>query len=567
MSDDGSTLTLTFKPYEQIQATKTMTGVPRFGHSDKFADLFGTKDETSDYIVGLLFAGVFICACFLAYYIILMVLKCLGPSKVGFMSGAPFQIAPGKERRPKIFRGVFLLSAVVVILFSILFVTEGLTNLYNTVDTMNYSAVLVNGITQQTLTLAADFKETRNETLALRIELESELSGFCGSNPNLFEETGVDFRSIAEKGRNLLMSLGDLIGDDIRAILETIDDVEKSSSKFIEETNDVEIDDWQSLIIIIPYTLITCLLMVAVLLAHYRVDVKWYRCLTRWVFLPLFIIMMILAFVVCAAIAIAASANADFCSGGDDKSPKGTLEEVLIKNGADPNELTYRMVQFFVSRCDTEDPFLNVREFNIDLDGALEPFQEFVANATTVGAERLQDLCVDDNIGATLELVGAVVSNLGNMLSNLVDFLRLLTCDGIVPILINTFDKGTCQYSVKGATWMFAAFLVVAIFGTIMITFRSSMLFDEEDNEKFWIEDEIFANSEELVEKEDEADQAIPMEESFLEDELYVEDSAGEAVDNVGEDVAEEPEHSWLDGPQGTEGPQSDQPFANGAET
>ena len=123
-----------------------MRNLPRFGRSTNFADLWGTKEEQGDYIVGLLFGGLLLFSLFFAWSIALAIFKCLGQKRVGFLSGASFVRPPSTTTttttttttvmRPFISRLVFLNASLLFILFSVLFVTQGLTNLRTTITTV-----------------------------------------------------------------------------------------------------------------------------------------------------------------------------------------------------------------------------------------------------------------------------------------------------------------------------------------------------------------------------------------------------------------------------------------------
>jgi hypothetical protein len=110
-----------------------MRGVPRFGRTHDFARIVLGREEATDYIVGLLFAGIMIFSFFFAWTIILMVFKCLGEKRVGFLAGKPFVKG---ARRATICRVIYLFCAVCFLIFSITFVTEGLTNLRQTFTTI-----------------------------------------------------------------------------------------------------------------------------------------------------------------------------------------------------------------------------------------------------------------------------------------------------------------------------------------------------------------------------------------------------------------------------------------------
>lgn len=111
-----------------------MRSVPRFSHSSDFSDLFSSnQQEVSDYAQGLLFIGCFLLTVFVIWFIILLVLKCTPGA--GFLAGHRFT----NRTRASHVRIVFSLAAVLSMLFTILLVTEGITNLQDTLTTVDNS--------------------------------------------------------------------------------------------------------------------------------------------------------------------------------------------------------------------------------------------------------------------------------------------------------------------------------------------------------------------------------------------------------------------------------------------
>jgi uncharacterized membrane protein len=127
---------LLFVIFLQLPATTHFHDTPRFGQSREFSHLWKSEDAADGYIAGLLFAGILIACIIFAWIVALLVLKCVPGT--GFMRGNRFQA--DKVRRNRIIRSTFMISALLVLIFAILGITEGLTQLNNTVDTMNYSA-------------------------------------------------------------------------------------------------------------------------------------------------------------------------------------------------------------------------------------------------------------------------------------------------------------------------------------------------------------------------------------------------------------------------------------------
>ena len=118
---------------QQVSATAAMRGVPRFGHTNDFSAALSNDDsEVEDYVLGLVFVAGFIMAVFLTWSILLLVFKCMG-KKVGFLSGRPFQNTTRAFR----VRVVFVGSVILFIMFAVLLVVNGITNLQDTLQTVS----------------------------------------------------------------------------------------------------------------------------------------------------------------------------------------------------------------------------------------------------------------------------------------------------------------------------------------------------------------------------------------------------------------------------------------------
>ena len=76
-------------PMESLRRAHEFT--PRFGHSSDINQLLRNEDP-SDYVVGVLAASVAIFGLMILWLIILLTLRCLGQSRVGFLSGSPIPL-------------------------------------------------------------------------------------------------------------------------------------------------------------------------------------------------------------------------------------------------------------------------------------------------------------------------------------------------------------------------------------------------------------------------------------------------------------------------------------------
>lgn len=120
-----------------------MRAAPRFGHTDQISVLFDTDDasQRDDYLRGLVFIGAFILSFFLVWMVVLLVLKCCGRQRVGFLSGAPMQKKSSvvDYNRPFRVRVAFVNAVLIFVVFAILLVVNGVTNLQDTVVAVSNS--------------------------------------------------------------------------------------------------------------------------------------------------------------------------------------------------------------------------------------------------------------------------------------------------------------------------------------------------------------------------------------------------------------------------------------------
>jgi hypothetical protein len=133
MKDQATMMINTDSSPLQASATSLMRKIPRFGKTSDFARIALGYDAAEDYIIGLLFAAIFVLSTFAAWTIVLLIFKCIGPKRMGYLAGSPFVKG---TRRPSIRRIVYLVCAVFFVSFSATFVAKGLSNLKESFTTI-----------------------------------------------------------------------------------------------------------------------------------------------------------------------------------------------------------------------------------------------------------------------------------------------------------------------------------------------------------------------------------------------------------------------------------------------
>jgi hypothetical protein len=172
--------------------------------------------------------------------------------------------------------------------------------------------------------LLIDAGKTVNKTIALGQEHEGlqgavaedlTTTGFCQNQVSLEQlgiETQVDWEGVVSKAQTALAQVNLTSGQFVK-LRDSIRDLQESTQTVVNTTDNIDIGDWQSLIVIIPYVIVVFLFLVDVILAWRDVSHKYYRyyqCFVTWFLLPLFFIMVIITYICCAGVAIGASANA-----------------------------------------------------------------------------------------------------------------------------------------------------------------------------------------------------------------------------------------------------------------
>lgn len=214
-----------------------MHALPRFGYPSDFALLLGTEEQRSEYIYGLLFAGVFILAFFIVWCVVLAIFKCLGSNKIGMFSGSPMRVSES-SKRPMIVRIVFIISSMFVVAFSALLVTQGLTQLRNGVVTVYDSSVEVGRILGEVDELVTALDNVGQSAVPIRDELVTRLANdtFC-PNVDLSAQTGEDFDTIIDDAVVFLEDLGDFEGADVSEAKHVINKAQETTVT-VSETSD-----------------------------------------------------------------------------------------------------------------------------------------------------------------------------------------------------------------------------------------------------------------------------------------------------------------------------------------
>mmetsp|Transcript_7024 Transcript_7024/g.11109 ORF Transcript_7024/g.11109 Transcript_7024/m.11109 type:complete len:586 (+) Transcript_7024:2030-3787(+) len=501
-SDVDSIFKVDVVPYRKAASTEFMRILPRYGHTRDFASIFASKDEAIDYIQGLVIASIILLSVFLFWGILLLIFKCIGAKRVGFLAGSAF-VRPEDPsvnyHRPFICRVVFLVSCLLFVLFSVLFNTEGVAHVYNSVDTAYDSTLNIAGFAAEATNVAIDLAKYGESSTALAKEINSFLEDEAGTKC-LLDTGGFPFENgenIIEKVARTLSDMGDFLPSDYDGLTESLESVHKQLDDLSTEVNKPSLGKPYFLIFTIFYIIMPAILLVAVMAAWFEVDAQRLRCIISWLVLPIFCIQILLASILGGVFIMGAGANADFCSGGQDLTPNSSVMQILRNLGVNPESKKFQIFSFYVDQCQSKNnPFQSIKEYFSQLAKSQLEFQDLFEALNNVGAtpssgnEFTRKLVEDglpcevyaDQMYGTTE---ALISNVDSLIALLVDIFDLLKCETIVPLYTKPTFEAACQQSVAGLTWIFVGFVVMASMGLIMVMLRSSWQIDVSDSDVF----------------------------------------------------------------------------------
>jgi hypothetical protein len=398
----------------------------------------------------------------------------------------------------------------------------------------------VNAVSNDLDAVLTDVQRIGKNVTAFRAEFVSALANggqVCLELQNeLDTASDINITEVLATLEEVLENAGAFEPNKTEEFLNAIEYVETTSISIEDGSDNIEIGDWQSLVILIPYIITTLVLVVSVILAYLGIQIPMLQCVLKWFFHPLFIFLTIFAYIVASLILIAASANADFCSGGEEQNPDITVKKMLYNLGWRDQDLVYLILAFYIGQCSSETPFAFLDDFKDEIGNVTAIVLDFTDGVTAAGTAALSDACASDIL--FLEALNAVmIKNLVLLVKSVEDMRDILECENIVRLYTTPVYDGTCTYSITGVTWAWASFAVVGAMGLTMIMLRSSWKVD--------VEEDAYAPGKPVTSGEFVPDQA-PEEQESVEEEYtpYDPDKDG---DNPFEETANEKEIDMSD--------------------
>merc|ERR1712066_763633 len=104
---------------------------------------------------------------------------------------------------------------------------------------------------------------------------------------------------------------------------------------------------WHGWVFVMPIIVVSYIMIIGTIVAYtYEVD-NWLQCILMWVLQPFYITNVTIFWLLSCLFSIGAIVNADACSGGHEKSPEGTIREIIQNQEVDKDSLFYKGILYY----------------------------------------------------------------------------------------------------------------------------------------------------------------------------------------------------------------------------
>jgi len=380
----------------------------------------------------------------------------------------------GKEkfRTPTIVRSIFILSSLIVIAAAVLSVFEWGFNDLKTASADGLELVeKFTNIAQQGNGIVTNMKKPVGEYAALRDIIINELRSevFCAGDPG---------EAVNESRNGLVQSLYALedfstegvstLRTDIFGNMESLGGVAEYYFGIFG------VKDWEVWMYLISFCAISSFFIFGTILAAAGKPFNTLACFNTWFLLPVFLVVVTLAWTIVSFYGVGAVMNSDYCSGGDALgNPDTTTQQILniTQGGIEKTVYAY----WLAGDCDSAIfPLSFVPDFVSKLRNTTISIEslESAMSATT----NLPTICGGKDFVPILDYLDRVTSDYLELSKNMTLVQNLLSCENIHPIYVDLVHGVTCTDVPEAAVWAFGSLLIIAFFSLVMITCRTAWL-------------------------------------------------------------------------------------------
>jgi len=500
---------------------------PRFGFTNNFDVLVdgldqsirtnsGLSKQAEEYVTGVVVGALLIFGLALLWFAIIVGFKIAGVEKVGFLAGrfhhpqfyerksredavrdvgtlpvigeepeagdendsttSDSQVINEEEtekfkRRVWHVRTIFILCGIGAIVCGILFYSMGIRLFIDSLEYAHRSLDQASSTVTRAMSLTNKLLDEKEQLVTALVDTKKATMGqFCVGDSPIAQHV----RSVASDIESQVNELGSFVSssvqgfeDDLQDVVNIMDEVNDQLSKangFLYATVAVSI---------VIFTLIISVLAVTVL-SMKGVSNRYTKCATHGIIWPVFIFLLVLAWILGTLFLVTSLTGSDFCV-----QPDFNILSWLRRNEDIFQSAISHLIVYYVGGCkqfpqDVDAIFRNVTAAANKALGQVNQAQHLLSNFSD---ENIASVCGYDNAAAIALKHGI---NIGNstiyaLYGVFGGVCGILECKTISPIYTNLVHDAVCMNAVNGLTWLFSTTTLFALFSTTMFCLRAAM--------------------------------------------------------------------------------------------
>ena len=304
-----------------------------------------------------MFRGASTLTFFLVWGILILNFKCLGSKKVGKLLAGDGQRTKNRVSTASV---AFFICALLVIVFAFLLVEKGLSEMQNSITAVGYNDEIATH-QNEFLTLSEDLKSMVNRAMSNFNEL-NRIFGHSMCPPNIDPTIQNGMIQIIDGILEVLKNANHVEDSKLTVLDDLIGMLNKTTAEMNGSLQQIQLSDFHVLGLLIPLLLLPLYFVGSILLRWTRYDIgnlqKAHYFFLWWIVLPLFVVTILFTIAAASSVTVGAIANADFCSGGPNKTPEVNVHALLDTNEATRSGLPNDIASFYVDQCTSNDtPF------------------------------------------------------------------------------------------------------------------------------------------------------------------------------------------------------------------
>ncbi|KAL3804269.1 hypothetical protein ACHAW5_005867 [Stephanodiscus triporus] len=458
-----------------------MSRFPRFGYGSEFSKLASSEqEEQTDYVVGILAVSFFITSLFIFWAAVIITCKCMGKRRVGLCAGRVLVKCDEKGQfRPPPYvwklRCTFILFGCCMFGLCMTLVGPGLASIKTTSVTIRKLSRDVDDLMTQGLVILDSVERVKRNIDGLDVQSMLKAGEACPTLKDMNEILSASsIQDIDEKFDRLKEQIQNT---DLEKIRQHIDLIMDGTEHIETAATTFEENDW----IVKMFVLFLGVLVFFMIFAACSAwsgrcqSLSALTCTSEFIFLPTFVLAIVCCWIATSALAFVSISNADFCSGNSQQSgPAGTVTAIFEERGITSNDMIFTAFTYYQSGCATDDPIIQLYEYEDYLQSGIGSADQFLAKVNEVGVNEINDKCGGD-ITSFIEGIELISDNLGLLLDALRSTFELASCSTMGPIITQAFEDVACTDSHGTFALLSTIAFAMSLVGMIMVMLRAGM--------------------------------------------------------------------------------------------